>query len=43
MSISGEGQMVLAFDSDISVVETTEKIYPEVVFDFNSLFDVQLI
>ncbi len=42
MSISGEGQMVLTFDSDISVVETTEKIYPEVVFDFNSLFDVQL-
>ncbi len=42
MSISGEGQMVLTFDSDISVAETTEKIYPEVVFDFNSLFDVQL-
>lgn len=42
MSISGEGQMVLTFDGDISVAETTEKIYPEVVFDFNSLFDVQL-
>ncbi len=42
MSISGEGQMVFTFDSDISVVETTEKIYSEVVFDFNSLFKVQL-
>lgn len=42
MSISGEGQRVLTLDSDIFVVETTEKTHSELVFDFNSLFTVQL-
>lgn len=42
MSISGEGQRILTFDSDIFVVETTEKTHSELVFDFNSLFTVQL-
>lgn len=42
MNISGKGQMALTFDNGISAVETTKKTCPEVVFDFNSLFSVQL-
>lgn len=45
MSIYSEGQMVLTFDNDIpvtSVTEENEKKHPEVVFNFDSLFDVQL-
>lgn len=43
MSICREGQLTLTFDNDISISETTNKTYPDVVFDFSSLFNVQLI
>lgn len=32
----------MPFDNDVSISETTKKTYPEVVFDFSSLFNVQL-
>ena len=40
MSICREGQ--LTFDNDISILESTKKTYPDVVFDFSSLFNTQL-
>ena len=40
MNICSQGQ--LTFDSDISISESTKKTYPEIVFDFNSLFNTQL-
>ena len=40
MNICSEGQ--LTFDNDISISEPTKKTYPEIVFDFNSLFNTQL-
>ena len=42
MNICSEGQLTLTFDNDISISESTKKIYPEIVFDFNSLFNTQL-
>lgn len=42
MNICREGQLILPFDNDVSISETTKKTYPEVVFDFSSLFNVQL-
>ena len=42
MSICGEGQMLLTFDNDVSIPETPKGTNPEVVFDFGSLFNVQL-
>lgn len=40
MNICSQGQ--LTFDNDISISESTKKTYPEIVFDFNSLFNTQL-
>lgn len=40
MNICSQGQ--LTFDNDISISEPTKKTYPEIVFDFNSLFNTQL-
>lgn len=40
MNICSQGQ--LTFDNDISISESTKKAYPEIVFDFNSLFNAQL-
>lgn len=40
MNICSQGQ--LTFDNDISILESTKQTYPEVVFDFNSLFNTQL-
>ena len=42
MNICSEGQLTLTFDNDISISEPTKKTYPEIVFDFNSLFNTQL-
>lgn len=42
MNICSEGQLTLTFDNDISISESTKKTYPEIVFDFNSLFNTQL-
>lgn len=42
MNICSEGQLTLTFDNDISISESTKKTYPEIVFDFNSLFNAQL-
>ncbi|WP_102266256.1 adenine-specific DNA-methyltransferase [Massilicoli timonensis] len=42
MNICSEGQLTLTFDNDISISEPIKKTYPEIVFDFNSLFDTQL-
>lgn len=42
MSICEEEQLKLTFDNDVSISEATKKTYPEVVFDFRSLFNVQL-
>lgn len=42
MSICEEEQLRLTFDNDVSISEATKKTYPEVVFDFRSLFNVQL-
>jgi len=42
MSICKEGQLTLTFDNDVSISESTKKTYPEVVFDFSSLFNTQL-
>ena len=41
MNICSQGQ--LTFDNDISILESTKQTYPEIVFDFNSLFNTQLI
>ena len=35
-------QRQLTFDNDISILESTNQTYPEIVFDFNSLFNTQL-
>ena len=40
MNICSQGQ--LTFDNDISILESTKQTYPEIVFDFNSLFNTQL-
>ena len=40
MNICSKGQ--LTFDNDISILESTKQTYPEIVFDFNSLFNTQL-
>ena len=40
MNICSQGQ--LTFDNDISILESTNQTYPEIVFDFNSLFNTQL-
>lgn len=40
MNICSQGQ--LTFDNDISIFESTKQTYPEIVFDFNSLFNTQL-
>lgn len=40
MNICSQGQ--LTFDNDISISESAKKTYPEIVFDFNSLFNTQL-
>lgn len=40
MNICSQGQ--LTFYNDISISESTKKTYPEIVFDFNSLFNTQL-
>lgn len=40
MNICSQGQ--LTFDNDISISESTKKTYPEIVFDFNSLFNTKL-
>ncbi len=40
MNICSQGQ--LTFDNDISILEPTKQTYPEIVFDFNSLFNTQL-
>lgn len=40
MNICSQGQ--LTFDNDISISESTKQTYPEIVFDFNSLFNTQL-
>lgn len=40
MNICSQGQ--LTFDNDISIWESTKQTYPEIVFDFNSLFNTQL-
>lgn len=42
MNICSEGQLTLTFDNDISISESTKKTHPEIVFDFNSLFNTQL-
>ena len=42
MNICSEGQLTLTFDNDISISEPTKKTYPQIVFDFNSLFNTQL-
>lgn len=42
MNICSERQLTLTFDNDISISESTKKTYPEIVFDFNSLFNTQL-
>lgn len=42
MSTCGDGQLILTFDNDVSISETTKKTYPEADFDFSSLFNVQL-
>ena len=42
MNICSEGQLTLTFDNDISISVSTKKTYPEIVFDFNSLFNTQL-
>lgn len=42
MNICSEGQLTLTFDNDISISEPIKKTYPEIVFDFNSLFNTQL-
>ena len=42
MSICSEGQLILTFDNDVSISETTKKAHPEIIFDFSSLFNVQL-
>lgn len=38
MSMNSYGQMVLTFDNEIDVEKNPAKTYPEVVFDFNTLF-----
>ena len=40
MNICSQGQ--LTFDNDISISESTKQTYPEIVFDFNSLFNTHL-
>lgn len=40
MNICSQGQ--LTFGNDISILESTKQTYPEIVFDFNSLFNTQL-
>ena len=40
MNICSQGQ--LTFDNAISILESTKQTYPEIVFDFNSLFNTQL-
>lgn len=40
MNICSQGQ--LTFDNDISILESTKQTYPEIVFDFNLLFNTQL-
>jgi DNA methylase N-4/N-6 domain protein len=40
MNICSQGQ--LTFDNDISILESTNQTYPEIVYDFNSLFNTQL-
>lgn len=40
MNICSQGH--LTFDNDISISESTKQTYPEIVFDFNSLFNTQL-
>ena len=42
MSICSERQLILTFDNDVSISETTKKAHPEIIFDFSSLFNVQL-
>lgn len=40
MNICSQGQ--LTFDNDISILESTNQTYPEIVYNFNSLFNTQL-
>ena len=42
MNICNEKQLTLTFDNDISISEPTKKTYPEIVFDFNLMFNTQL-
>lgn len=42
MNICSEGQLTFTVDNDISILEPIKRTYPEIVFDFNSLFYTQL-